>query len=76
MTSEEKEKLSLVLLETHIFSKRREIFHNLMNDGIKLSDDLSITIEDTESEFLMYSHYGRPDIILLESKKEKPAANN
>ncbi len=75
MTSEEKEKLSLVLLETHIFSKRREIFHNLMNDGIKLSDDLSITIEDTESEFLMYSHYGRPDIILLDSKKEKSAAN-
>lgn len=69
MTYGEKEKLSHLLLETHQFEKRRKIFLDLMNEGIKLSDELNITIEDTESEFLMYSHYGRPDLILLESKK-------
>jgi hypothetical protein len=68
MTTEEKENLSQLLLQTHQFGKRRGIFQNLMDKGIKLSDDLNITIEDTESEFLMYSHYGRPDLILLESK--------
>ncbi|MFC5046524.1 hypothetical protein ACFSTE_03120 [Aquimarina hainanensis] len=77
MTDEEKERLSYFLLQTHQFGKRKEIFLNLMNEGIKLSDELNITIEDTESEFLMYSHYGRPDLILLESKnsEEKPAGN-
>lgn len=29
-------------------------------DGIRHSEDLLITIDDTDSEFLMYKHCGRP----------------
>lgn len=66
ITREEKDKLEHLVLQTYQFDKRRQIFIDLMNGGIKLSDELNITIEDTESEFLMYSHYGRPDLLLFE----------
>ena len=63
LTTEEKGNLSKVILDTHIFSKRRDIFTKFLNEGIKLSDELTFNFEDTESEFLLYSHYGRPDLI-------------
>ena len=65
LTKEEKENLSKVMLETHIFSKRREIFARFLNEGVKLSEELTFNFEDTESEFLLYSHYGRPDLIRI-----------
>jgi hypothetical protein len=65
LTFEEEKNLSKLILDTHIFSKRRKIFTSLTNEGIKLSKNLTFNIKDTECEFLMYSHYGRPDLIRM-----------
>ena len=66
LTENESRQLSAVLFEIMIFEKRREIFEKLLNGGIKISDELNLKIQDTESEMLMYTHYGRPDLIYFE----------
>lgn len=66
LTKNESIRLSEILLEIMIFEKRREVFKKLLADGIKISDELKINIEDTDSEMLMYTHYGRPDLIYFE----------
>ena len=66
LTESETRQLSVVLLEIMVFEKRREIFEKLLNSGIKISDELNLKIQDTESEMLMYTHYGRPDLIYFE----------
>ncbi|KFF16945.1 hypothetical protein B0A62_02450 [Flavobacterium hydatis] len=65
LSVEEQKALSNILLELQDFNKRREIFINLRNKGIRISEDLTISIEDTDCEFLMYTHYGRPDLIKI-----------
>ena len=66
INDEETMSLSKLIHDILIFSKRREIFQQLITHGIRLSEDLVVTIDDTDSEFLMYNHYGRPDLILFE----------
>ena len=65
INEEETLSLSQLIYDISIFSKRCEIFQKLITDGIRLSEDMLITIDDTDSEFLMYNHYGRPDLILF-----------
>ena len=63
LSEHETKELSTVLLKIQIFENRKDVFLKLMNDGIKISEELTISIEDTDCEFLMYTHYGRPDLI-------------
>lgn len=63
LTNEETLRLSVIINEMMFFSKRREIFAKLISTGLEISDDIIIRIEDTECEMLMYTHYGRPDLI-------------
>ncbi|MBN7818075.1 hypothetical protein [Algoriphagus pacificus] len=59
------EKIARVIDDIRDFSIRRKVFKSLLNGGIKISPNLTINIFDTESEFLMYTHYGRPDLIKM-----------
>lgn len=63
LTDEEKENLSKLLFRAQVFSTRRDLFLELQNSGIEISKELKISLDETECEFLMYTHYGRPDLI-------------
>jgi len=63
LTDEEKENLSKLLFRAQMFSTRRDLFLELQTSGIEISNELKISLDETECEFLMYTHYGRPDLI-------------
>lgn len=65
LTDEESMKLSSILNAIMIFSSRRKVFEELISKGLRISEDINIRIEDTDCEILMYTHYGRPDLILF-----------
>lgn len=58
--------LSELTNEIQMFSKRREVFLKLISAGIDIGENLNIKIQDTDCEFLMYTHYGRPDLITFD----------
>ncbi|MGE6353958.1 hypothetical protein ACQKCJ_08770 [Flavobacterium sp. NPDC079362] len=67
LTEDEINFLSELINDIQIFSKRREIFLKLISIGIDIGENLNIKIQDTDCEFLMYTHYGRPDLITFET---------
>ena len=67
----ELQKLADIRDDIRDFTKRKRVFKSLMKEGLKISNKLKLNISDTDSEFIMYSHYGRADLI-----KMKKVANN
>lgn len=65
LTADEESVFLKILEKLHRFEERCEVFHQLQKNGIKLSDDLTLTIAETDLEFMYYSHYGRPDLIIF-----------
>ncbi|GAA4213124.1 hypothetical protein GCM10022289_44840 [Pedobacter jeongneungensis] len=63
LTEEEERKFISILERLHRFEDRAGVFNDLINQGIRLSDKIKLTLEDTNMEFMYYSHYGRPDLI-------------
>lgn len=63
LTKAESEQLSIVIVNILVFEKRREVFERLLDRGISLSEELKLKMHETDSEMLMYTHYGRPDLI-------------
>ena len=68
MTDDEKFELGQIIGQLMNFKFRYEIFNKLLSAGIQLSEDLNLKINETDAEFLMYSHYGRPDLIKFDRK--------
>ena len=54
-----------LLEKIHSFDQRKEVFRTLVKGGIKISDEVQLTLSDTYLEFMYYTHYGRPDLILF-----------
>jgi hypothetical protein len=65
LTTNEENVFIKLLEELHRFEGRNAIFQQLLDGNLKLSEEVKLTIEDTEMEFLCYTHYGRPDLILF-----------
>ncbi|MDB5121838.1 MAG: hypothetical protein JWN56_3056 [Sphingobacteriales bacterium] len=62
--TDDEEKVFIELLEKlHRFEDRNEVFHQLLNNGVKLSPEMKLFVKDTNLEFSYYTHYGRPDLI-------------
>ncbi|MBL1411505.1 hypothetical protein [Sphingobacterium faecale] len=65
LTSEEHEKFIEFLTQLHNFEERKTVFKSLVEKGVKLSENLKLTLSDTNLEFMYYNHYGRPDLIMF-----------
>lgn len=65
LTEEEERKFISILERLHRFEDRAGVFNDLIHHGIRLSDKTKLTLEDTNMEFMYYSHYGRPDLIMF-----------
>ncbi|MDT3402293.1 hypothetical protein [Mucilaginibacter terrae] len=63
LTDEEEAVFIRLLEKLHSFEHRAEVFNTFVNEGLRISDELILKLEDTNLEFMYYSHYGRPDLI-------------
>ena len=67
LSIEENKELLQLLQKILDFKNRRKIFLDLVDNGIKFSKKLKLKIENTNSEFLLYTHLGRPDLIYFKN---------
>lgn len=65
LTQDEENEFVNLLEKLHRFEDRCNVFNLLINEGIKLSEDLILQISDTNMGFMYYTHYGRPDLIMF-----------
>jgi|GEM_PF-4880847 len=63
LTTEENGLFIKILEKLHRFEDRAAVFQEFKTKGLRLSEELTLRIEDTNMEFMYYTHYGRPDLI-------------
>jgi hypothetical protein len=63
LTESEESIFITFLKKLHHFESRSEVFREFQHKGLRLSDEVVLKIEDTNMEFMYYTHYGRPDLI-------------
>ena len=73
LTEDEHKTIGQMISKLMFFKERNKFFKEFIKSGIQISTDLHLKFNDTTAEFLMYSHFGRPDLIKFE---ELPTDNN
>jgi hypothetical protein len=63
LTPEENDLFVELLEKLHRFEDRAAVFQEFKTKGLRLSEELTLRMEDTNMEFMYYTHYGRPDLI-------------